>query len=320
MQVGEARYGFLLTQKGRVLGDVVVIFESVEQLKLASWSLSPDILTDRLESYIIADDVELADETPQWKGWQAAGSDVVFWLGQYRITSGAEFMGWAEANALPPGSLSPDILTDRLESYIIADDVELADETPQWKGWQAAGSDVVFWLGQYRITSGAEFMGWAEANALPPGSIRLLASTEPAWPDGWQSIGDLGFEVARVSAGIPQVPEDLGAGDFPQETGQEKVGVSFTKGCYLGQEVMARLATTGRVRRQLRQVQGTGCPPSESGSPLDQNGKKVGELRSTVETDAGRWIGLAMINLAHFGASDPVSLPGGAIVEVLESA
>ena len=254
MQVGEARYGFLLTQKGRVLGDVVVIFESVEQLKLASWSLSPDILTDRLES------------------------------------------------------------------YIIADDVELADETPQWKGWQAAGSDVVSWLGQYRITSGAEFMGWAEANALPPGSIRLLASTEPAWPDGWQSIGDLGFEVARVSAGIPQVPEDLGAGDFPQETGQEKVGVSFTKGCYLGQEVMARLATTGRVRRQLRQVQGTGGPPSKSGSPLDQNGKKVGELRSTVETDAGRWIGLAMINLAHFGASDPVSLPGGAIVEVLESA
>lgn len=254
MQVGEARYGFLLTQKGRVLGDVVVIYETAEQLKLASWSLPSDILTDRLES------------------------------------------------------------------YIIADDVELTDETAQWRGWQAAGSDVVSWLEQYRVASGGEFMGWAEANALPSGSIRLLAPTEPAWPDGWQSVGDHVFDVARVSAGIPQVPEDLGDGDFPQETGQEKVGVSFTKGCYLGQEVMARLATTGRVRRQLRQVRGTGCLPSESGSPLDQNGKKVGELRSTVETDGGRWIGLAMINLAHFEASDPVNLPGGAIVEVLENA
>lgn len=254
METGAARYGFLLTQKGRVVGDVVVIYESEENLKLVSWSLTSEVLMHRLESYIIADDVELADETGQWNGWQVAGGEAVSWLQQ-----------------------------------------------------------------QLRGSGGGGFVGWNEVNTLSEGSIRILAAMEPAWPAAWQRADDRLFEGLRIAAGIPLVPDDLGAGDFPQEAGQEKVGVSFTKGCYLGQEVMARLATTGRVRRQLRRVKGTGNPPSEPKSALAQNGKTVGELRSTVESDTGNWIGLAMINLAHYIPTDHLISSAGETIEVLET-
>jgi hypothetical protein len=104
------------------------------------------------------------------------------------------------------------------------------------------------------------------------------------------------MERLRIEAGIPSVPRDLGPDDLPNEGGLEHDAISYTKGCYLGQEVMARLRTMGRVRRRLLRVAGSAKAPEQLPAPLFAEGKKIGELRSAARTATG-FIGLAMISM-----------------------
>ncbi len=60
------------------------------------------------------------------------------------------------------------------------------------------------------------------------------------------------LELARIAAGIPRVGIDTGPSTLVQEAGLEDVAVSFDKGCYLGQETVARIAFRGHVNRRLR--------------------------------------------------------------------
>ena len=75
--------------------------------------------------------------------------------------------------------------------------------------------------------------------------------------------------------------------------GSTTVAISYTKGCYLGQEVMARLKNLGHVRRRLHIVRGEGEPPA-AGAQLFQNERKVGEVRSTARDGRG-FVAIAML-------------------------
>ena len=92
---------------------------------------------------------------------------------------------------------------------------------------------------------------------------------------------------------------------MPNEGGLETEAISYTKGCYLGQEVMARLKSMGKVRRQLARVCGAGQPP-QLPAPVFQAGRKVGEVRSVVSEGAG-WIGLALVSLLQVRRTDGLS-------------
>ena len=76
---------------------------------------------------------------------------------------------------------------------------------------------------------------------------------------------------------------------IPQETGLEEVAVSFTKGCYLGQELVARIDSRGHVNRLLRILEFYGEPPAP-GSPVIGADREVGTV-----TSVGGGLGLAMI-------------------------
>ena len=102
------------------------------------------------------------------------------------------------------------------------------------------------------------------------------------------------LEAIRVRAGVPAVPADCGANEFPQECGLE-AWVSYTKGCYLGQEVMARIQSMGSLRRTLRRVSGSVTVGQELKTP---EGKTAGVVRS-----AAGDVGLALVS---------VDLPEGA--------
>ena len=108
------------------------------------------------------------------------------------------------------------------------------------------------------------------------------------------------LDALRVAAGVPAVPADCGANEFPQECGLE-AWVSYTKGCYLGQEVMARIQSMGSLRRILRRVSGSVSVGQELKSP---EGKVLGTVRS-----AAGDVGLALVS---------VDVPEGAVLgEVL---
>lgn len=99
--------------------------------------------------------------------------------------------------------------------------------------------------------------------------------------------GDVAIVRARVFAGIPSVPADCGPSDLPQESGMESFAVSFDKGCYLGQEVMARLHAQGRPTRTLARVVAGSHVDLSVGTKLYVGDNEAGEVRSCVSVDAG---------------------------------
>src|SRR5690606_6138345 len=91
------REGFWLTTKGKVAGHAVVAVRSEEDCLVVSWSQSAGELRERLEGFIIADDVVLEDETADWLAWRIAGEATVTWAIEWagkRDT--AETMAWRD--------------------------------------------------------------------------------------------------------------------------------------------------------------------------------------------------------------------------------
>jgi len=104
------------------------------------------------------------------------------------------------------------------------------------------------------------------------------------------------LEVARVEAGLPRFGVDMDGETIPQEANLDALGaVSFNKGCYTGQEVVARIHFRGHVNRHLRWL--TAAEPLPSGAAvLDGSGKEVGTVRSSVMSPARGPLAMAMIH------------------------
>jgi folate-binding protein YgfZ len=86
------------------------------------------------------------------------------------------------------------------------------------------------------------------------------------------------LEALRVEAGVPRVGVDTGAGTLVQEAGLETRAVSFDKGCYLGQETVARAQYRGRVNRRLRGLRLEA--PAQAGAAVRRDGRELGRVSS----------------------------------------
>src|SRR4029079_5436830 len=93
-------------------------------------------------------------------------------------------------------------------------------------------------------------------------------------------------EVARVEAGRPEWGIDIDDTTIPQEANFDDLGggaISYTKGCYIGQEVVARVHFRGHVNRHLRGLRsGNDDPPPTGAQLIDDGGNHVGDVRSSV--------------------------------------
>jgi len=220
-----------------------------------------------------------------------------FWLDRKGRVAGdagvgldAEGAWWIFSDSLGAADLGA-----RLESFIIADDVVIEDLTATWFGfrlWSADGS-----------MTEAPKKGWTwtrpQGLSLGPGEVWWFIDDPAAEPSGATAVTAEAYEHERIRRGIPRVGRDIASGDLPQEGGLDAVGVSFNKGCYLGQEVMARVKSLGRVRRGLMPVAGAGAVPSGYAPvAIWQGDRQVGELRSRQADPAGGWLGLAMLNVS----------------------
>lgn len=206
-------------------------------------------------------------------------------------------------------------LRDRLEAFVIADDVVIEDRTAEWRGLSIVGAAAAAWLGK-APTGSVAFPGRRSRS----GSVEWLVPAA-RWDDAHARVAGLleidaaALERLRIEQGIPAVPRDLGQADLPNEAGLETEAISYTKGCYLGQEVMARLKSMGQVRRRLVRVEGdsgAGAVPA----PLFVGPKQAGELRSAVARPGGGWVGLAMVSLLAVGSERALSFAADGAREV----
>ena len=218
-------------------------------------------------------------------------------------------------------------LRERLEAYIIADEVDMEDRTSLWariRLWgDEAGSIVAKVIGM-----APEPGFWVEARSIRAfcgrcaraDNFELILPHDMVSEIGAELVSLGGLEAtdevaerARIVSGIPSVPADIGLNDLPNEGGLDEVAISYTKGCYLGQEVMARLKNLGQVRRRLHVVRGAGLPLAP-GTPLFQEDKRVGDLRSAARDGEG-FVAMAMLSLVTLNPSMGLSLiPNGPTV------
>jgi len=104
------------------------------------------------------------------------------------------------------------------------------------------------------------------------------------------------FEAFRIEVGVPRMGLDLDDTTIPQEAFLDRDAVSFTKGCFLGQELVARIDSRGHVNRFLRRlrVDGPSVPPH--GAAVIAAGKDVGAVTSAAALpDEDRVVALAMV-------------------------
>jgi len=190
-------------------------------------------------------------------------------------------------------------IRERLESFVIADEVVIEDVTSGWTGVALLGEGATAALAAER-RAGFVFRG-RRAREESAEWIFPVAETNAVRTQltGLRELDANEMTRRRIEAGIPAVPADAGPGDLPNEGGLDVAAISYTKGCYLGQEVMARLKSLGQVRRRLLRVAGAGEPSQNLPAALFAGERQMGELRSAARDGSGGFIGLAMLSLLH---------------------
>jgi folate-binding protein YgfZ len=115
---------------------------------------------------------------------------------------------------------------------------------------------------------------------------RLIAGRDPQQLEqiGAVPIGGAAVDTFRVEAGEPRMGIDVDGRTIPQETGLVPEAVSFTKGCFLGQELVARIDSRGRVNRHLRGLRMLGPVVPPAGARVSHEGKVVGQLTTVGES------------------------------------
>ena len=137
------------------------------------------------------------------------------------------------------------------------------------------------------------------------------------------------LETFRILCGIPKIGVDIRERTLPQETAQDRA-LNFTKGCYIGQEIVERIRARGAVHRVLTGFEVGGATPA-AGTPIQVDGKDVGLITSvaTVPTrDGEQVIALGLLRKEHSSETAtfdvaganvrPVSLPFSGLIEQLQ--
>lgn len=267
-----AAYGLWLNHKGKVLADSYIFREEAEVFRVVSAHSPAKEVQERLEAYIIADDVEVRDAGP--------GSLLA-------AVSGAGGSAVLEAMGL---------------------------SAPEPGRCVREGGCLVFRGRQ----AGREASWHVLADAETSAAIldRLTAEADRL---GERAASADELSASRIASGVPLVPHDIGPEDLPNEGGLEHEAVSFTKGCYLGQEVMARLHNLGQVRRRLHIVRVAADEKMlPAHTPLFAGEKQVGDLRSCAR-DGAALVALAMLQTHSVRVGDRLAIASDSepVVEVV---
>ena len=248
---------------------------------------------------------------------------------------------FAEADALwlesVPGSAAT--LIPHLDRFLIREDVQLRERSAEFAEFLIVGERSTELLAKW-LPGLAEFPLYGHlansSNELPIRSARRvdwlgsptwLLSVPVADRDRVQqalmqagcAIGDSNqFHQRRIAAGFPLFGTDITEDNLAQEVGRTALAISFTKGCYLGQEPIARIDAMGHVNRILCRLKLTSGPAPTRGTEVfdkpPPNGKSIGAITSSVS--GAETLCLAYVRSA-FAKPDTAVVVGSAAAAVL---
>jgi aminomethyltransferase len=191
------------------------------------------------------------------------------------------------------------------DRYIIMDDVEVENLAGKVAviGLAGAKSEVVLEAAMPALSpqkaggQGRDTLGLAGAK-VEDVEVTVVRGDNPAVPnyeiwtspegaeviwnallrDGAEEVHGDALETLRIACGIPKFGQDIRQRDLPQETGQEQA-LNFSKGCYIGQEIVERIRSRGAVHRMFTGFEVEGTTPSP-GLRIQEDGKDVAEITS----------------------------------------
>jgi len=218
-------------------------------------------------------------------------------------------------------------VAQRLEKYVIADDVHVVDVAPHYgllsvQGPKAEEVTRQFKLGVERSKGTMSFVLCKDSTlgevylmdlprtgktgfdlfvpnaALGAVADRLINGVKAVGgcACGWQAL-----ETARIEAGIPRFGADMDETNLAPEAGIEERAISYSKGCYIGQEVIARIRTYGQVAKSLRglRLEDSKILP-QKGDKLYDGDKEIGYVTSAVDSPTLKsGIALAYVRREH---------------------
>lgn len=225
-----------------------------------------------------------------------------------------------------------DRLAQTLEKYLIMEKVLIRDVSAQWaifalqgEGAQALAESVEIgpagFVAARHHSAAPGFDLWLPSEAAPEGWERLVQG-------GAVPVGEETWDVLRVEAGLPAWGHELDETVLLPEAGLDEA-VSYTKGCYIGQEIVARIAARGHTNRALRHI--LLSPESAVPKPGDTvhvpedapaAGREIGRITSAVTSPkfGGRALALAYVRREYFEPGTPVAVhlrqPDGAVFAV----
>lgn len=201
----------------------------------------------------------------------------------------------------------PDLLR-RLKLYKLRSKVELADLTGAWRVaavW-GPGATARFGLAEAPGSAAAAGAGVAFVDPRHAGlGLRLLLPEGEA-PQGLTAGARSDWERLRIGLGLPDGSRDLEVekATLLENGFDELQGVDWRKGCYMGQELTARMKYRGLVKKRLVPVEMDGVFPDDA-EAVEQAGKQVGSLRSRAGGKA-----LALIRLEALASGEPLTAAG----------
>ncbi|MCC9603471.1 aminomethyltransferase [Stieleria sp. JC731] len=159
-----------------------------------------------------------------------------------------------------------------------------------------------------------------EVNWLGEGTFVILTETPGAVEQVIQTVGesigdDDSFHFSRTVAGYPWYGSDISEKNLPQEASRIEKTICFTKGCYLGQETVARLDALGQVQKQLMRWRISGHIPA-AGAEVSSEDKVVGRLTSIAKQSDETAIAIGMTRRSHFEVGSTATGEGFAAVVI----
>ncbi len=206
-----------------------------------------------------------------------------------------------------------DAILQQWEKFIVMEDVELAlDDARALLLLQGGGAGAIAeaaGLGGRGAKLDELGVGGGLALDVARGELASIVAKLEAC--GARTIEEAGLRALRVEAGRATFGVDVDGASYVQEGGLEKRAVSFSKGCYVGQEVVVMLQMRGRVHRKLARLAfAAGGEALVAGADVELEGGPIGKLTSVAHRDGGHASALAMLKYAALAVGKRVTVAG----------
>ena len=219
---------------------------------------------------------------------------------------------------LEPGP-APTVLR-HLHTYSIGREVEIEDVSDRWaitsligprsgeiSGFEGLGPEHAQ---RYREWDGVEVLGVATDLGLDliTRTDQVVSLRKLLGAGGAVEVSEAAAEILRVESGRPRFGAEMTVATMPAEAGIEDRAVNFEKGCYIGQEPVARLHYKGRPNRHLRGLRLS--KPAKAGATLRVDGREVGSIGTVCVSPALGPIALAIVR-REAGPGDTLAVDDG---------